>query len=84
MNKMLLSCKEATLLIEKKQVDSLTFKEKIRLYIHTRMCIVCNKYQHQSRIMEDAILKWIQQADKQKPTLSQKVKDNIILRLNQV
>jgi hypothetical protein len=83
MNKMLLSCKEATLLIEKKQVYPLAFKENIRLYIHTKMCFVCNIYQYQSRVMENAILKWIQEADKQKTMLSQKVKDNIIFRLRQ-
>lgn len=80
---MLLSCKEATLLVEKKQVYPLTFKEKIRLYIHTKMCFVCNIYQHQSQIMEKAISKWIEEAHKQKVTLSQKVKDNIIFRIKQ-
>lgn len=83
MNILLLSCKEATLLIEKKQVYPLTFKENIRLYIHTKMCFVCNIYQYQSQIMEKAISKWIQDADKQKATLSQKVKEHIIFRIKQ-
>ena len=38
MNKMLLSCKEATSLIEKQAVFPLTFVEKCRLYIHLKWC----------------------------------------------
>ncbi|WP_154855198.1 hypothetical protein [Cyclobacterium xiamenense] len=56
---MLLSCKEATALIEKKAVFPLTFKEKCRLYVHVKMCVVCNLYRHQSQTIEKALSKWI-------------------------
>lgn len=83
MNILLLSCKEATLLIEKKQVYPLTCKENIRLFVHTKMCFVCNIYQYQSKIMEKAMSKWIQEADRQKATLCQNIKDHIIFRIKQ-
>ncbi|PSL45393.1 hypothetical protein CLV51_10495 [Chitinophaga niastensis] len=42
------NCKEATLLIEKKQISGLTFRENIKLKIHLIGCSVCRVFQQQS------------------------------------
>lgn len=56
MNILLLSCKKASGLIEKKLHFPLNPVEKIQLAIHTSMCDACKKHQHQ--IIElDAMLK---------------------------
>lgn len=81
MTKMLLSCKEATLLIEKKSVFPLTFKEKCRLYIHVKMCVVCNIYQHQSKLIEKAIAKWIHMEGSTSEVLPLKTKERIIEKI---
>jgi hypothetical protein len=42
-------CRQATLLIEKRQETTLTFKEWARLFIHLAGCSVCRLFQRQSR-----------------------------------
>lgn len=56
MNILLLSCKKASGLIEKKLHFPLSPIEKIQLTIHKSMCDVCKKHQDQS-IELDALLK---------------------------
>ena len=42
------NCKQATFLIEKKQVRSLTLREWLELHIHLAGCSVCRRFQQQS------------------------------------
>ena len=77
MTMMLLSCKEATLLIEKQTVFPLTFIEKCRLYIHVKMCIVCKIYQAQSKTIEKAVSKWINSEGSPEDILTTESKDQI-------
>lgn len=42
------NCKKATFLIEKKQLSSLTTREKTELKIHLAGCAVCRLFQQQS------------------------------------
>jgi hypothetical protein len=49
------NCKEATFLIEKKQVAGLTLREKIKLKIHLYGCSVCRVFQRQSIIINRAV-----------------------------
>jgi hypothetical protein len=81
MNMMLLSCKEATLLIEKRTVFPLTFKEKCRLYIHVKMCIVCKVYQQQSKTIEKALDKWINSEGSPEEVLPTESKKQIIEKI---
>ena len=83
MNKMLLSCKEATALIEKKTVFPLTFKERCRLYIHVKMCLVCNIYQHQSKVIEKAIAKWFNYEGSGNELLPLTTKERIIEKIGE-
>lgn len=49
---MMLSCKAATGLIEKKQVLGLSFGEKVKLKLHLSLCNVCAAYEKQSTKLE--------------------------------
>ena len=42
------NCKQATFLIEKQQLESLTMREKLELKIHLAGCSVCRTFQQQS------------------------------------
>ncbi|MEO6188161.1 MAG: hypothetical protein ABIO82_00115 [Ginsengibacter sp.] len=59
MNWMLLSCKKATELIEKKLLVKISFKEKIQLQLHKSMCSACSAYEKQSKKMDELFHKHI-------------------------
>ncbi len=50
-----LFCKKATFLMEKGYTEPLSFREKIQLQIHLKICINCLRYQQQSRLIENAL-----------------------------
>lgn len=52
MNWLMLSCKKATGLIEKKALIGLSWKENLRLRMHTTMCDGCTAYQKQSLLLD--------------------------------
>lgn len=81
MSRMLLSCKEATYLVEKEMESSLTFMEKFRLSIHLKLCKVCSAYQHQSKTINKAVEKWTKNSVLTRK-LSPKVKSKIIKEIN--
>ncbi len=64
-NLLMLSCKKASELIEKRTVVQLTFFEKIRLKAHTQMCDLCAEYEKQSQTIDEG-LKKIMEEDIQK------------------
>lgn len=59
MNILMLSCKKATMLIEKKSFIRLTFKEKIQLGMHKSMCDACTSYEKQSKKIDEILSKKI-------------------------
>ena len=59
MNWLLLSCKKATELIEKKLLVKLSFKENIQLQLHKSMCSACTAYENQSKKMDELFHKHI-------------------------
>jgi hypothetical protein len=81
MSRMLLSCKEATYLVEKEMESSLTFMEKFRLSIHLKLCKVCSAYQHQSKTINKAVEKWTKNSVLTRK-LSPKVKSKILKEIN--
>ena len=54
--KLFLSCRKATELVEKKQLAGLSCKENLQLTTHKLMCYACRNYQKQSYFI-DLILK---------------------------
>lgn len=69
-------------MIEKQSVFPLTFKERYRLYIHVKMCVVCNIYLHQSKTIEKALAKWINSEGSPEDLLNPRAKERIIEKIN--
>lgn len=59
MNYLMLSCKKATELIEKRTLVKLSFKEKVQLRLHKSMCDACTAYEKQSRKIDELLHKHI-------------------------
>lgn len=59
MNILVLSCKKATELIEKRSMTKLNILDRIQLKIHLSMCKACNQYSKQSEFIDLAINKAI-------------------------
>lgn len=57
MNLMMFSCKKATELIEKKNFQALSFNEKIKLNVHTKMCKQCKTFEKQSILFDKVFSK---------------------------
>jgi hypothetical protein len=57
LDKIAYNCKQATFLIEKKQIQSLTFREWLELNIHLAGCSVCRTFQRQSKLIN----RWVQE-----------------------
>jgi hypothetical protein len=56
MQKLMLSCRKATELIDKKIHSGISRDEKVKLYFHTMMCSACTNYEKQSYLI-DKVLK---------------------------
>ena len=55
LNKIIYNCKQATFLIEKKQLSRLSFREEIELRIHLAGCGMCVLYNKQSRVINNMV-----------------------------
>jgi len=49
------NCRQATFLIEKKQIKKLSFREVIELRIHQAGCSACRLYDSQSRLIQQMV-----------------------------
>ncbi len=59
MNFLMLSCKKAAALIDKKTEVKLSWKENMQLHMHTSMCDACTAYKKQSRFIDKALHTYI-------------------------
>lgn len=83
MNILMLSCKRATSLIEKKKLARLSRKEQLQLKMHMSMCKACNAYSEQSDIIDKSLESyWSESNSKDKNTLSESSKQKIIDQIN--
>jgi hypothetical protein len=55
MNWIMLSCRKATELTEKKSVTALKRTEEILLFMHTSMCDACSLYHRQSHFIDEVL-----------------------------
>ena len=55
MTYLMLSCRKATELIEKKASFSLNPIENMQLFLHTSMCSACRSYEKQSRFLDKCL-----------------------------
>ena len=85
MNWLMLSCKKATELIEKKSLVGLSWKENVRLRMHTTMCDGCTAYQKQSLLIDTLLQHHI--SDDTSTTIplveNNALKDRIITKLTE-
>ena len=63
MNWLVLSCKKATTLIEKKLLVKLSFKEEVQLTLHKSMCSACTAYEKQSKLIDEILHSHINEDD---------------------
>ncbi len=80
MNFLMLSCKKASALIDKKTLLGLTLKERVMLKMHTAMCTACTAYNKQSRFIEHALHEHFNTGTEQLNT--KELKAQIISKLN--
>jgi len=81
MIKMMISCEEATYLIDKEQYTALSFKEKFDLKIHLMTCKLCRLYKVESHIINDKITQ-VFKFNKIELKLSEDQKQKMIDKLN--
>ena len=55
MNYLILSCKKAASLIDKKAEVKLSWKENMQLHMHKSMCDACTAYEKQSKLIDKAL-----------------------------
>lgn len=55
LKKVIYNCRQATFLIEKKQLAQLTLREKVELRIHLAGCSVCKIFQQQSILINKLV-----------------------------
>lgn len=60
---LMLSCRKATELIEKKLLVKLSSREKIQLKLHKSFCDACTAYEKQSKLIEKLLSKHIHEDD---------------------
>jgi hypothetical protein len=51
---LMINCKEATLLIEKKQEKQISVLDRIKLLLHLMICELCRRFQKQSKLISDS------------------------------
>jgi hypothetical protein len=51
MKYLMVNCKEATMLMAKREEGKLSFMERINLSIHTSMCSFCKKFEKQTDLI---------------------------------
>ena len=56
---LMLSCRKATELIEKKLLTNLSFREKVQLKMHKSFCDACTTYEKQSKLIDKLLYKQI-------------------------
>jgi len=76
MNFLMLSCRKATSLIEKKSMFRLSLKEQVQLHIHSNLCDACSSYQKQS----EQIDRLVEQEQKRPYTSHEHVDENRALK----
>ena len=81
MNVMMLSCKKASGLIEKKLHFPLSPVEKVQLIVHTSMCDACKNYQKQSAELDTLLDKHIHHDPKTPDSHDNELSDDIKKRI---
>lgn len=85
MNILMLSCRKATELMEKRLHTRLRSIEKFQLFMHSQMCDACRSYEKQNHFMDDMLRNQSKTSYQPKSSLKKlpdEVKSKIIKELN--
>lgn len=77
------NCKKATLLIEKKQLTALSFREKLELKIHLAGCVVCRIFERQSIRINQMVKELFTASAQQENKLDETYKKELQYRIDQ-
>ena len=75
-NKLMITCKEATMLSVQKVEINLSFSDRMRLFIHLLVCQYCRLFDKQSKIIDKLISNW--KTDKKLSDIDKNKLQNII------
>ena len=80
----MLPCKKATELIEKRSLIGLSSKEKIQFHLHKSMCDACTAYEKQTKKINELLERHIHTSDFNNSGLyqNQQLKEKIINNLS--
>ena len=81
---LMISCKKATELIEKKLYFDLSFKEKVKLNIHTTMCNACKNYELQSIAIDEALQQYVEEIPPENTEYVPELKEKIKARIEKI
>jgi hypothetical protein len=76
-----LSCKKATVLIEKGSVFQLKRVEKVQLMLHLKMCRKCKLYGESSKSLDVLIANEFKKKNESGPSISEAFKKELLERL---
>lgn len=65
MDKIMLTCKQATFFSSKKNFQKLKFVHRLQLKIHFMACTSCHKFDHQSQIIDKSMVDFYQNTNLQ-------------------
>lgn len=81
LNFLMLSCKKASMLIEKKLLVKLSHKEKFQLTLHKSMCNACTNYEKQSIAIDKMLHKHFRENEAGNEIKNKTLKERIISKL---
>lgn len=83
LNRISYNCKEATFLIEKKQICKITFKEQFKLRFHLIGCSICRIFLKQSVTINRMVNNFLHGNEHSDLTLDDHFKQNLQERIDQ-
>lgn len=79
-NRIMISCKDATHLVVKKNHEALTMWDKMRLLMHLSMCRFCSLFEKQNKIIDEKVA----ELDEKTPShLTEESKEKILHQIEQ-
>lgn len=77
------NCRKATYLIEKKQISTITFVERIELVIHLAGCSICRTFEKQSKLINQAVKDLFRSSVTPPTQLDEEYKRNLQTRIDE-
>ncbi len=75
-NKLMITCKEATMLSVQKAEINLSFSDRFRLFVHLMICQYCRLFDKQTKMINKILSKW--ETDKKLSDIEKNTLQNII------